>query len=317
MRTQRLKIPVLVPLFASILVLLATFTFAIYRLQQQHITNDVQTQLENTKRAFNQFLTADAHLLSIANNFIKSDPDIQAAWLAKDRASLLKYAAPTFDKIHSDYRVTHFYFIDVNGVCFLRVHKPESFGDHINRSTFASAASTQKQAWGIELGPFGTFTLRVVQPWFVNNSLAGYIELGEEIDHITPQLKDALNIDLVVFIYKSLLNRSDCVIADSTMSFIPPEYVKFAARFHKEHKDQIYASTLNGSTYRAGFLPLLDASAKDVGDILVIRNVSAEHASLQALLAVVATLCFLVASLLVSFFYIHIAGIEKRFLDAH
>ncbi len=39
---EAIKLPILVPLFVAITVLLIIFTVAIYHLQQQHITNDVR-----------------------------------------------------------------------------------------------------------------------------------------------------------------------------------------------------------------------------------------------------------------------------------
>jgi PAS domain S-box-containing protein len=333
---KAIKLPILIPLFASILLLLIIFTLAIYHLQQKHINDDVQARLDSVTHYFNQFLTTDARLIGETTHFVKENTDIQNAWLAKDRAALLALTAPIYEKLHEEHRLTHLYFIDVNQTCFLRVHNPPRFGDRIERFTLKSASSTIKLSWGIELGPYGTFTLRVVQPWFVNNSLVGFIEFGEEIDHIAPQLKGIINVDLVFLIDKSLLNSDDwqeglkmmgrtgnwdlmpdCVIADSTMPDVPLEFTKFAGLPHNEHQDRILTAKLDGSTFSAGFVKLSDAAGREVGDILVIKNVSKEMASLRALLAVIAAVSFLIASALVSFFYVRIAGIEKHIIEAH
>ncbi|MGD1042809.1 MAG: ATP-binding protein [Sedimentisphaerales bacterium] len=333
---KAIKLPILAPLFVAITVLLAIFTLAIYRLQQQHISDDVRMRLDSSDRYFNKLLFADARLIGEITHFVKDNPDIQNAWLAKDRNTLLTLTAPIFEKLRQDYRITHLYFIDTNSTCFLRVHNPPRFGDHIERFTLKSTADTAKPYWGIELGQYGTFTLRVVQPWFVNNTLTGFIEFGEEIDHISPQLKETLNVDLVFLINKSLLSRENwqeglkmmgrtgdwnlmpnCVIADSTMSDIPPEFIKFARLPHEEHRNHILTAKLNGSTFSAGLVKLSDAAAREVGDILVIKNITKEQAALQKLLAVAAIASFLIVSLLVSFFYIHIAGIEKHIIEAH
>ncbi|MGD0553045.1 MAG: cache domain-containing protein [Sedimentisphaerales bacterium] len=206
---EAIKLPILIPLFASILLLIIIFTIAIYRLQQKHINDDVQARLDSISRYFNQFLASDARLIGETTHFVKDNPDIQNAWLAKNRNTLLTLTIPIFEKLRQDYRITHLYFIDTNNTCFLRVHNPPRFGDRINRFTLKSAADTVKPYWGIELGPYGTFTLRVVQPWFVNNTLTGFIEFGEEIEHIAPQLKNVVNVDLAFLIDKSLLNRDD------------------------------------------------------------------------------------------------------------
>ena len=68
------------------------------------------------------------------------------------------------------------------------MHKPEKHGDYIDRFTMDQAVHDGKSIWGVELGRFGTFTLRVVCPWRIDGKVAGYIELGEEVKHITPKL---------------------------------------------------------------------------------------------------------------------------------
>ncbi|MBN2019804.1 MAG: GHKL domain-containing protein [Sedimentisphaerales bacterium] len=335
-QNQRITLPVMVPLFSSILVLLAIFSLAIYNLKQQQISNDASKQINNTCRTFHQLLAADARLLAATTEFIENDPNIQNAWLAKDRPALLHYTAPLLVKFRNDYGVTHLYFIDINNTCFLRVHNPVRYDDRLDRFTLQSALRTGKPAWGIELGPNGTFTLRRVQPWFVKNSPAGFIELGEEIEKITLKLKEMLDVDLVVLINKSLLDRrswqegqtmmgrigdwdrlSDSVIAYSTTPVIPPDFITSTDQARHKHKDRLFSSKLNGLSYRGGFFRLLDAGGREVGDILVIKNVSKDYASLHALLAIVTTLCFLIASTLVLFFYFHINAIEKRLVETH
>jgi hypothetical protein len=59
---------------------------------------------------------------------------------------------------------------------------------------------------GLELGVVGTFTLRVVIPWYHQGELIGYLELGKEIDHIIARLRQLLDLDIYVFIRKSLLD---------------------------------------------------------------------------------------------------------------
>jgi PAS domain S-box-containing protein len=336
MDKARIRFPILAPLFVSILVLLATFTIAVYHLQEKNINDNLRKQIENTNEFFKDELAKDAKTLGAAIHLLKHDPKLQELWLAEDRDALLNYTAPIFEELRNEYQITHFYFIDVNNTCFLRVHNPDRFGDHIDRFSLNSAASTGKPTWGIELGPYGNFTLREVHPWFVNNTLIGFIELGEEIEHITPQLKEVLDVDLVFLINKSLLTRDgweeglkvmgrsgnwdlmpDRVIIDSTTSDIPPEFIKFAGLPHSQHEDRFVSATLNGSTYLAGCVQLIDAAGRGVGDILVIRNTSKEQASLRALLAVIAVLCFFIGALLGSFFYAHITRIEKRLIDAH
>ena len=114
---------------------------------------------------------------------------------------------PLFDRFHSDHRVTHFYFTGPDRVNILRVHKTDKHGDKIDRFTTLEAEKTGKHYYGIELGSLGTFTLRTVAPWYDGEQLIGYVELGEEIEHITQKLHDILDIEIYVLIEKQFLYR--------------------------------------------------------------------------------------------------------------
>jgi hypothetical protein len=121
--------------------------------------------------------------------------------------TLLGCTESLFEEIRNKFRVTHYYFHDLDHTNFLRVHNSSRYGDYIGRYTLNKAYLSEKMAYGIELGPYGTFTLRVVEPWYINGELKGYIELGEEIEHITPYLKQVLDVDLIFLIDKQFLER--------------------------------------------------------------------------------------------------------------
>jgi len=59
------------------------------------------------------------------------------------------------------------------------VHKPEKYGDSINRFTALGAEKAGELISSLELGPLGTFTLRSVFPVVEQGQLICYIELGQ------------------------------------------------------------------------------------------------------------------------------------------
>ncbi|MGD0078501.1 MAG: cache domain-containing protein, partial [Sedimentisphaerales bacterium] len=186
---EKIRIPILAPLLISIFVLLATFTFAIYRLERKNITDDLYKRLDNAQKFFSYEPSKDGRFFGAMIHLLENDQKLQRLWLARDRKELETYIVPVFKKLRDDCGITHLYFIDVNQVCFLRAHKPASFGDFIDRTTLKNASRTQKPSSGVELGIYGTFTYRLVQPWYINNTLTGYIEFGEEIEDIALRLK--------------------------------------------------------------------------------------------------------------------------------
>ena len=145
--------------------------------QVSHISHLLETAIES-----------DSQLLNALLDPIKKDPVIQQAWLNKDKQALLENSQPLFQQNRSRYRVTHLYFIGLDQVVFLRAHNPTHSGDLVTRSTMRQASETGKNIQGIELGKYGSFTLRVIHPWHIDGQLVGYIELGEEITHILEKL---------------------------------------------------------------------------------------------------------------------------------
>ncbi len=171
MNTKKMHIKkcVLLPIIFVIAALLTVLVVGVTQLQHRNIHKKHITFLHETRRLFQMELNEDAELLNGLLDLLKRDKALQSAWLAKDRQALLDYVKPIFEDIRSKYRVTHFYFHDLDQVCFLRAHNPPRYGDYIDRYTMAGAAREDKPFHGIELGPFGTFTLRVVYPWRIDD----------------------------------------------------------------------------------------------------------------------------------------------------
>ncbi|MCK5616674.1 response regulator, partial [Candidatus Pacearchaeota archaeon] len=266
--------------------------------------------------------------------FLERDKTLQDAWLAKNRKALLDYAAPIFEEIRSKYRVTHLYFHDPDRVCFLRIHNPPKYGDYIKRFTMAGAVKQDKPFYGIELGPFGTFTLRVVHPWRIDGKLVGYIELGEEIEHIKTELKRALGNELVFVINKTQLDRKqwkagtamlektydwdvfeDFVIIDSTMTQLPFG-IGEKIRRHSINHDKTAFKISADRTYLGGFIPLNDASGTEVGDIVVLNDITDALVSGKLLLLILITISLFISLLLYAIFYLYARHIDRKLTQA-
>ena len=337
---QKIKSHILVPLGAALAVLLAVSILLSYVLSLRNINNETQVRVSEVMQLYNIKLQEDAKLLKGFVDFLQRDENIQNAWLAKDRQALLDHASPTFEDIRSKYRVTHFYFHDLERVCFLRLHNPPRHSDYIDRFTMAGAAKDSKPTWGVELGPLGTFTLRVVCPWRIDGKLAGYIELGEEIEHVAPTLKKTLGTEICVILNKSYLQRGkweegmkmlgrepqwdqfpQFVLSGSTLDGLPPAISKYLNEFlsceEEEHFSEILDVSTNDRHYHGRFFPLIDAGGQDVGDIIVLYDISRAVAELRIFPIVLTSCCLAVASLLFGFFYFYIGRIEDRLTDSY
>ncbi len=145
-----------------------------YWLQKSAINNSVHQRISGGNSLFKELLQEEIKVMNGQIDFIKTDQTFLASFIAGDRSILADKTRFLFKRMRSKYHITHFYFHGTDKTCFLRAHSPNRYGDHIDRSTMARAVSTRKPFHGIELGPLGTFTLRVVHPWIVDDKLEGY-----------------------------------------------------------------------------------------------------------------------------------------------
>ncbi|MCP4040407.1 MAG: response regulator, partial [Gammaproteobacteria bacterium] len=180
------------------------------------------------------------------------------------------------------------------------VHNPPRYGDLIDRVTLQGAVKTGRLFHGIELGPFGTFTLRVVQPWWIDGELRGYIELGEEIEHIIPWLGEIGGVELLVFIDKQQLQRAKWeegqrmmgrsgnwdrfkrfVLTEQTGLLASPELAQHLTPTHHDQPSLFFNYPSGNREYLGGFIPLVDTRGAEVGNIVALLDITDQTAEKQ------------------------------------
>jgi len=325
-------------LMLLILILLASLMFTEYYLEFKHLTGRYSEIVNCLQRTMEVKTNKKAALFDDMVQLVESNPAIRQAWLAEDRQALLTAARPVFEQVYLHHNITHFYFHQPDGICFLRIHKPERYGDMIERKTFRTAAETGRPSHGSELGPFGTFTLRKVYPWRVDGKLIGYIELGEDISKTDLQIRNALKTDIVIMIDKTFLNRSDWqdglkinnqsndwnrydnyVVCENTLPAILPEFKKQIEAFCSKQSDEKTMPKFNssGKTYIAGCYPLTDVSGTVVGKWIAFINITDSNLQIAQKAVIYGLMAIGIGGLIYLFSYIFLGRIERRLDKIH
>ena len=342
MRTkeEKIKLRILIPLGLTILTLLFVSIVIVYRLQSQFVEELTHVRLGAVQKTFEMEKKKDAELFNALIDFLEQDEQIRAAWIAKDREALLRKCEPLFKGILTEYRVTHFCFHGLDQICFLCVHDFPRCGDDAKRYTLNQARHSGQPAYGVEPGPFGIFTLRVVHPWRINGEIVGYVEFGEEINHITPELKKIAGVELLFTVNKSYLDRgrwekglqvtgrgsqwdqyANFVIMDQTTEVLPPQLDNYLKTLRtctgQEHLSCLLEMSLSNRSYCGGFLPLIIANGQKVGEIIVLADVTKEKASRKTLSMLLVAFCTVISVLLFAVLYLYIGRIERRLTKAY
>jgi two-component system sensor histidine kinase/response regulator len=327
---RSLKAVLLLPLAAALTVFAAAHLYTLAHQEAEFTEEYVDGAFLSAQRVFNSAVRANTDKLSATLTLISRDEVLQRAMLAGDRQALLHRARPVLDSLRKEYGVTHFYFMGPDRAVFLRVHQAERHGDVIDRFTATQAQATGKLAAGLELGPIGTFTLRTVVPWRDGDRLIGYIELGEELGYVLDSIREMLGFHLFVTIKKRYLSRQDwvqgmalldrraewdslpeSVIVFQTMQTTSPAIRKALAQedlpvhAHADISDQ-------AGQFRLAHLPLSDAAGRPVGNMLLVRDVSARSADSRHDTTLAAAVSLAMGGVLLWFFYRVIGRVEQR-----
>ena len=130
----------LLPFLAILLLTLIISAVALmWQQQSERISESTVMMSDEVTHDLKQTLEQQAHGLSATAQSIALDPRVREAMSAEDTESLLIDWQGLFETLHREQSLTHFYFIDANRVCLLRIHKPEKYGDKIERFTALEA----------------------------------------------------------------------------------------------------------------------------------------------------------------------------------
>lgn len=176
-----LKKKIILFFILSILVTAGLLFFYMYRK-----ANDIS---EESEERFSRMLSA-ALSKEVQNNLDLTEVNVRSVvenqkvcelFAKRDREALLAYLGPMYEGMQDTFSQAQFHLQD--STSFLRLHKPEKFGDNLRafRITVNEANEKKVVVKGIEEGVAG-FGFRVVMPIFYEGSHIGSFEFGRKFD---------------------------------------------------------------------------------------------------------------------------------------
>ncbi len=320
----------LIPLAAVLLLLVGSFGMVLFRTQQKSMNQSSLKVLKDAANKLSEALAIQSKALNAIEEVLLNDADLRDALKKKDIQALLEVCRNIVLHLRENHGITHFYFHGPDRKNLLRVHKPEKNGDFIDRFTAREAERTGKTSSGIELGPLGTFTLRVVRPILNDETLIGYLELGKEIEDILTNIHIKPGIGLAVTIHKTVLKRKGWesgmkmlgrkgdwelfpkdVLIYSSLRHFPAEWEPFVPNKNHKHNAISAKMKFNGKSWNILVPPLSDASGAEVGNLLVFYDVTEEEMRFKQLLTVSSVAVLVLLSLLLGFLYIVLRRVDQ------
>lgn len=297
---------------------------------RMHLTDEVDKNSAVIEEYFSILLKQNAVSLQMALLPISLDINMQRALSQRDVDTLITDWKSVFETMKQSHHITYFSFFDINRVNVVRFHNVEKKGDRVSRATLLVAEQSGQMSWGIEVGSFGTLSLRVVQPIYEGGVLAGYIELGQEIENAIRLLHVSLKSDLAVFIHKHHLEQknweeglpilgkvshwndySSSVLSYASLKFLPSSLAHIVDQ-HQHHK--YYQVAVNEQEWIAYTKPLHDAGGEYIGDLLAMQDISHEKVVFMDFMRKSGVMGLLLLGLVIGFVYVLLRYTNRSFL---
>ncbi|MEA1892887.1 MAG: cache domain-containing protein, partial [Campylobacterota bacterium] len=307
---------IILPIATALLLFLSLFVAYIYKNQTSQEYKKHKIICNKSYANIQEGLTENIKsIIAIEEVLLNNNSNLLHALKDQNRDLLLQDNSALFKRLKKEFDITHFYFHLPNRVNLLRVHAPNRHGDTIDRFTLISAQKTLKISSGIELGPLGTFTLRVVKPIIYNNELIGYLELGKEIEDILKRVAESMNVSIALALDKKHINRSKWEVGmkmlkrtpnwnrykNKVISYssenIPKTFDTFIEEAAHQHNKGKNLSTEDGD-YFILFKMLFDVANKEVGDIIIYYDSAQDIADLKSSIVSISVIFFIVFILL-------------------
>jgi len=177
---------------------------------------------------------------------VSSILSVRQAFQARDRARLLAETQDMFKEQNEKYGLDQAQFHVPPGVSFLRLHKPEKFGDDQTsyRPMLTEVNREKVLRKGVVVTKAGPAITGIVPIADDKGEHMGSLEMGLEFAPMLDRIKQAYNLEGGAFIEEKMLREISTDLPGEVMS--PQNRVGKYIRFHATHPDLIKALVTDG-----------------------------------------------------------------------
>ncbi|RLL53644.1 PAS domain-containing protein [Mariprofundus sp. EBB-1] len=317
---------------AGFIILVACFYYAMQRQQSQELISAIGNNAEMiTKEISSNISIRTTWMISMFEHVQRSgDAETYAqSFLQRDRNRLYQAAEHFYLGLKQRNKITHMYFLDMQRTVVLRMHQPARFGDVIERGSAKEAEATGAVSSGVELGPLGTLTLRVVMPWIYQGKRIGYMEMGIELEDILQVVASNNDFNIFLILKKELFNSTDwqdgqkILARNNDWSLLDHDVIAYPTKandvntriitsyLNRSTDERLYVEDDQGVTYGMIDIPFIDASGDEIGRLLLQVDISTAYLNSRQGMYLMLAVLMIVISIIVALLCLVILKAEK------
>jgi methyl-accepting chemotaxis protein len=245
-----------------------------YRSTIKSAIEGAQVNLQNNAiQISDKLLSGTTNQLRLLADTVANIPSVQQDLAEQNRDHLLKMSLPMYKELKktSEFNVFHFHLPPATS--FLRLQKPEKFGDDLSsfRHTVVSVNQSHTEASGIEVGKAG-LSIRAVVPISFHGRHVGSVEFGTPInDDLVKSIKKIVKADISVVVPDGNGFKYQAKTHSLT---IPAKKFPFLKKIMQESQTKIIRLTKNNQKLMTAYRPIQDYSGKTVGILAIPHNIT-------------------------------------------
>lgn len=166
------------------------------------VQTGLSARLSTVEASFQSAIEQEALRAYSLAETVARDPDMVEAFANGDRATLMRRLSASYKELRSTHGIEQVHFHLPPATSFLRMHKPEKFGDDMSttRKTVLIANQTRQPVRGIEAGQ-GGLGIRAVVPVSKDGRHIGTFEYGVAFGNVLlKRLADSMQINIGVYL---------------------------------------------------------------------------------------------------------------------
>jgi len=290
--------------------------------------------LADARAGYNSLVDSSVATMSMAVEMAMADPSLREPFAAQNREELIGATTPIFERLHKQYGITIFNYIDTEQRRFLSMTDTRDarlMGTPAIRFNVQECARRKTWVTGLALGQLG-FALRVTHPFYDNGQLKGekllgYIELGSEVGGFLDILKKQTGREYGLLLRKQFLDEKDWGIQRERLkrpnNWNDQKELVLAGNTWTDESIYAYGgdvaalpdegrvldiSNRSGQIFARSAFPIRDASSVKVGAVFVLVDITpiytdirlAKAFTITATIALIIVVCVVLLWLLSS-----------------
>jgi len=285
-KSLRFRIPIMA--ISGIIIIAFVLLGLFYNAQINVMKHEAGVNNIQFAQLFEKQLELNKKDLSMAMELLVNNNSIVEKFKNRDRAGLVSELLPFFsNKLKPDFNVEQFQFHLPPAISFLRLHKPEKFGDDLSgfRQTVLKVNSEKQPVAGIEVGRGGP-GLRIVYPVFSDGEYLGSVEFGGGLENLMTiakplNLSYAIGIDSKVFKKVNRFVEKNSDVEKDGIIYCSFSSVEVKPLLNEiSDSEELSEFGYKDKNYTASIYPLKDYSGSEVGKIYLFNDITENRAAI-------------------------------------